>query len=371
MESIQSDKKILPKKNVGLDDARKVRKLMTYLSMTPDEFSREFGVIKEVMNGLLDGTCKLSSKIKVKVSLLYPEISKIWLEYGIGNMTSGLIPNRKIKIALEKIYGESFDDIKEVKDIIYHISRSSKIKYKDLSEILDFTRQIRYNESVKLSKFLGIKYHDILSEDLIPLNISKSVISKVRKSFTDSYSEIKDFTEGSGTYISYKTGINRAVISNHLHGNVKKLTNLTAKKYCKGLGINEDLLKGFIIINDNKTSTNKYNIESVLSKLKSSRLKYYVMSYPSVNEEILEIISGRYTIESNDTARISILGEDEIIKMKFNDKNMVCLYNRNKLIFSIHEMYLDVSLSPRNLIIDIAKENLKSYGFDRYIEDEG
>lgn len=57
--------------------------------------------------------------------------------------------------------------------------------------------------------------------------------------------------------------------------------------------------------------------------------------------------------------------------MKFNDKNMVCLYNRNKLIFSIHEMYLDVSLSPRNLIIDIAKENLKSYGFDRYIEDEG
>lgn len=38
MESIQSDKKILPKKNVGLDDARKVRKLMTYLSMTPDEF---------------------------------------------------------------------------------------------------------------------------------------------------------------------------------------------------------------------------------------------------------------------------------------------------------------------------------------------
>lgn len=481
MESIQSDKKILPKKNVGLDDARKVRKLMTYLSMTPDEFSREFGVIKEVMNGLLDGTCKLSSKIKVKVSLLYPEISKIWLEYGIGNMTSGLIPNRKIKIALEKIYGESFDDIKEVKDIIYHISRSSKIKYKDLSEILDFTRQIRYNESIKLSKFLGVKYHDILSEDLISLNISKSVISKVRKSFTDSYSEIKDFTEGSGAYIedisdldnrysspiylylrkfispeyltpcsfsnevnirlsqawymfkhrkklnihiakvicdrfgldikdmqsnkiiesdidssprenykgeiyevmkdkikgmsittiSYKTGINRAVISGHLHGNVKKLTNLTAKKYCKGLGINEDLLKGFIIINDNKTSTNKYNIESVLSKLKSSRLKYYVMSYPGVNEEILEIISGRYTIESNDTARISILGEDEIIKMKFNDKNMVSLYNRNKLIFSIHEMYLDVSLSPRNLIIDIAKENLKSYGFDRYIEDEG
>lgn len=201
MESIQSDKKILPKKNVGLDDARKVRKLMTYLSMTPDEFSREFGVIKEVMNGLLDGTCKLSSKIKVKVSLLYPEISKIWLEYGIGNMTSGLIPNRKIKIALEKIYGGSFDDIKEVKDIIYHISRSSKIKYKDLSEILDFTRQIRYNESIKLSKFLGVKYHDVLSEDLISLNISKSVISKVRKSFTDSYSEIKDFTEGSGAYI--------------------------------------------------------------------------------------------------------------------------------------------------------------------------
>lgn len=482
MESVLFDKELLPKKDVGLSDAKKVKRLMRYLSMTPDEFSREFGVIKDVMNGLLDGTCKLSSKIKVKISILYPEISKIWLEYGIGSMTSGLIPNRKIKLAIEKIYGVSLDDVNNAKDVIYHVSLSSRVKYKDLSEILDFTRQIKYRESVKLSKFLGVKYHDVLSESSDEINICESIISKVKKSFIDDYTEIKSITdelnapiEGisdldnrysspiylylrrfispefltpcsfsnkvnirlsqawymfkhrkklnvyvaniicdkfgldikdmtsnnliesdednnpreaykgeiyeairdkikgmSMTTISYKTGINRSVISGHLHGKVRKMTDLTAKKYCKGLGIKEESLREFITVNSSKNRSNsKYLIKSVLSKLRSNRLKYYVMSYPSINEEILEIISSRYLIESNNTAKISLQGKDKIIKMELNDKNMICLYNRNKLIFSIHEMYLDVSLSPRNLIIDIAKENLRSYGFDKYIEDEG
>ena len=91
MENVLPSERKNVKTSVGLSDKSKVRIIMKYLSMTRDEFCNEFRVLKSTMEGILKGSSKLGCKSKGKIIELYPEISKIWLEYGVGDMNGGIL----------------------------------------------------------------------------------------------------------------------------------------------------------------------------------------------------------------------------------------------------------------------------------------
>lgn len=182
MENVLPSERKNVKTSVGLSDKSKVRIIMRYLSMTKDEFCNEFRVLKSTMEGILKGSSKLGCKSKGKIIELYPEISKIWLEYGVGDMNGGLRPNKKLVDALENVYNTDIDEILS-SNILYHISKWTKIKSDDVRDILDYNRQIKYKESLQISKFLKVKYHDILSENLDQLNINKAVSKLIRESY--------------------------------------------------------------------------------------------------------------------------------------------------------------------------------------------
>lgn len=473
MENVLPSERKNVKTSVGLSDKSKVRIIMKYLSMTRDEFCNEFRVLKSTMEGILKGSSKLGCKSKGKIIELYPEISKIWLEYGVGDMNGGLRPNKKLVNALENVYNTDIDEILS-SNILYHISKWTKIKSDDIRDILDYNRQIKYKESLQISKFLKVKYHDILSENLDQLNINKAVSKLIRESYLDDYEvieerkieddklnkmkiesldskykspiylylsnkidkkfldpvtfsrevnirahqvwymfkgrkklsryvaedicdkfnlEINDMVNSgivetndddnskftgpiynilrdkikgmSITDISMKTGIGRKSIHFHLYGKTNSFTKSTAKKYSKFLGIDYKLLERFIVNNDRIISI---PMSTILSRLSSPRLRYHLMSFPNITKDLLEILFNRFTIVDSNSAIVKVNGRNVKIT-KFVENGNLILNNGKENILSIPEAYIDPSLTPRNLIIRIAKENLESLGLNEYIDE--
>lgn len=109
-------------------------------------------------------------------------------------------------------------------------------------------------------------------------------------------------------------------------------------------------------------------MNTILSRLSSPRLRYHLMSFPNITKDLLEVLFNRFTIVDSDSAIVKVNGRNVKIT-KFVENGNLILNNGKENILSIPEAYIDPSLTPRNLIIRIAKENLESLGLNEYIDE--
>lgn len=470
MENVLSSKRKSTKKVMGLTDKEKVDSLLEYLHMTPIEFSNEFRIVKGVMSGLLDGSSRLTNKVKVRIINRYPEISKIWMEYGTGFMTSGLVPNHRLINIFEEIYEVKVNDVSELTSEIAHLSTITNIKIDKIADLLDLNRQLTFNDSLRFAREFKVKYYDILSEDKnLELDLDKSVIESIRESYKSSkdvlindieieseikvsdkfkspiyiylkdkidnkylttyefskvtgiqvervwymfthrktldnymarelcdkfslnyddlvdnnlvnlnntrssnrcstkfsgpiYEALKGYIDGMSIQdISCVTGLSISAVKGHLYGRYSGIKKDTAKVYINALKIKPELLEPLILDSENGKLL---DMKSIATRLSSDRLRYYIMSLPSLSRELLEVLMRRYTLIDDSTLSIRLDGRYLNISKEIDSRNVLILKCGSRTLLELPKSYLDPSVNPRNLIVKIARENLSALGYE-------
>lgn len=162
-----------------INDRKKVMDLIKYLNCTLDDFRKEAGIPRIVFESILKNESTIPIRSKFKIMKLHPEISNVWLEFGSGHMTDGMLPNKKLLKLLYRLTGtNNVDDLLNSK-LVNYLGARRHSETAIMREVLTFKRQISSSMAKELSEELGFNVYRLLTLDETDLACNKSVIEQL------------------------------------------------------------------------------------------------------------------------------------------------------------------------------------------------